>query len=75
MQKELFAVFVNEINRHCQSLLVGTDTDYRRLMAKPLKVQRVCINTHLLLQSLNCYLIFRHCISPRLTSKICPCNF
>ena len=61
MQKELFAVFVNEINRHCQSLLVGTDTDYHRLMATPLKVQKVCIIAHFLVWSLYCYSIFRHC--------------
>nr|XP_024381671.1 AFG1-like ATPase isoform X2 [Physcomitrium patens] len=37
LQKELFAAFVNEIELHCRSMLVGTETDYRRVMATPLK--------------------------------------
>ncbi|CAK9200295.1 unnamed protein product [Sphagnum troendelagicum] len=35
MQKEIFAAFVAELEHHCRSILVGVDTDYRRVMATP----------------------------------------
>ncbi|KAG0609370.1 hypothetical protein M758_8G179400 [Ceratodon purpureus] len=41
LQKELFAVFVNEVEHHCRSMLVGTETDYRRIMATPLKGEQI----------------------------------
>ncbi len=44
MQKEIFAAFVAELEHHCRSILVGVDTDYRRVMATPV-FAKVMIST------------------------------
>ncbi|XP_057824621.2 uncharacterized protein C115.02c isoform X3 [Cryptomeria japonica] len=33
MQKEIFVKFIRELKRHCQNVLVGFETDYRRILA------------------------------------------
>ncbi|KAL2633029.1 hypothetical protein R1flu_004508 [Riccia fluitans] len=33
MQKELFEAFLSKLEQHCQSVLVGLDKDYRRVLA------------------------------------------
>jgi predicted ATPase len=44
MQKEIFSAFVAELEHHCRSILVGVDTDYRRVMATPV-FAKVMIST------------------------------
>lgn len=34
MQKEIFQKFVTKLNEHCENVLIGSEIDYRRVIAQ-----------------------------------------
>lgn len=34
MQKEIFQKFVAKLNEHCENVLIGSEVDYRRVIAQ-----------------------------------------
>ncbi|CAN6456384.1 unnamed protein product [Victoria cruziana] len=39
MQKEIFLKLLSKLEEHCQTILVGSETDYRRILAKDMDAQ------------------------------------
>ncbi|XP_031472979.1 uncharacterized protein LOC116245641 isoform X1 [Nymphaea colorata] len=39
MQKEIFLTLLSKLEEHCQTILVGSETDYRRILAKDTDAQ------------------------------------